>query len=200
MFNRTFTGLGLCIILVGCGAANVPDNQHAGTSSQTSTPQPVAADTAYPSPNTTAETGSSGYPMSTPIPAEVTAYPGPTVGRAGAASDGAEDVLAVWSRTGGFAGFQDSLTLYADGRLEIDKNGTPKTGQAPTMTMEELRSTFASAEWKGLQSEYGQAIADGFIYTIKVGDKHVRTYDGTDPPEPLASVLSQFSALFNSGQ
>jgi hypothetical protein len=138
--------------------------------------------------------------MSTPISVEVTAYPGPLAGRDGAASDGAEDVLAVWSRTGGFAGFQDSLRLYADGRLEIDQNGTPKTGQVPPLTMEELRSTFASAEWKGLQSEYGHAVADGFIYTLKVGDKHVRTYDGTEPPEPLASVLQQFSALFNSGQ
>lgn len=217
MFNRVFASIGLIAVLAGCGAANMPDGPSSGTSSQTkTTATPLGTEAPLPSPAATADPNASGYPLDTVVPAETTAYPGPTVGTDatqataypgpdatpadGTASEPTEDVVAVWTRSGGFAGFKDSIVVYTDGRVEIDRNGSKSIEQIAPVALEKLTATFASAEWGALQSVYGIQFPDAFAYSIKTSDKLVRTFDGAESPAALTNALQQFSALYDAAR
>ncbi len=199
MIYRILTVGCLIVMLVGCGAANVSDTQAPAMSSQSGTTA-VPIDTQYPSPQTDSI---DAYPMATSAVQEVTSYPAPTVESADtttAGADTAQDVVAVWMRSGGFAGFQDSIKVYADGRMEIDRNGSVTTEQITPSALQSLKATFASSDWAALQPEYGQQFPDAFAYTIEAGGKTVKTYDAAPSPPILETALQQFADLYSSGQ
>ena len=201
MFHRLLTIAGLVLLLAGCGAANVPSGE-GPASSQTDvlvTAQPT--DPPYPTSDATAD-ASNSYPIDVPTP-DVTAYPGPTddatsAATADASSDVTQDVVAIWRRAGGFAGFQDSFTVHADGRVEIDRDRSVTTKQIAPDQLAKLRSTLGSNEWDALDAEYGKPFPDAFAYSIETDGKTVQTYDATEVPPVLSSAMQQFSSFFGN--
>jgi hypothetical protein len=107
-------------------------------------------------------------------------------------------IVAEQTRSGGFAGIEEQLTVYADGTLELERRGSTQTAQGDAAAIQALRATVSSAEWSQLDSEYGKPVPDGYTYTVEAGGKTVTTYDGADFPEPLATAMQQLDELYGT--
>ncbi len=119
-------------------------------------------------------------------------------GPTGATTAVASDVVAVWSRSGGIAGSDDRMTVYADGRIQVEGSGATSTVQGDAAAIEVLRQLVTGSEWQSLDENYGKQFPDAFAYTIEAGGKTVRTYDGAKMPAVLAEVLQQTNSLYDA--
>ncbi len=106
--------------------------------------------------------------------------------------------VAVLTRSGGFIGLHEVLTVQSDGQVVLDREGQVKTGQIEKGIIEALQKSFNSPEWNALEPKYGRQFPDAFAYTIEAGGKTVTTYDGAQNPEPLAAVLDQLLDLLQA--
>ena len=107
-------------------------------------------------------------------------------------------VIATWTRSGGIAGITEVMTVYADGRVTIERDGKQQTANGDMATVQALEETFASAEWQALKPVYGEQFPDAFEYTVRGGGKEVKTYDGAANPEPLATLLQRLDQLYQA--
>ncbi len=121
-----------------------------------------------------------------------------TAGPTAAPTAGASDIVAVWSRSGGIAGSDDRMVVYADGRVQVEGNGATSTVQGDAAAIEALRQLVAGSEWQSLDESYGEQFPDAFAYTIEAGGKTVRTYDGAEMPAALEDVLQQTNSLYDA--
>ena len=119
-------------------------------------------------------------------------------GRTAALTAGASDTVAVWSRSGGLAGRDDRMTVYADGRVQVEGNGATSTVQGDAAAIEALRQRVTGSEWQSLDESYGEQFPDAFAYTIEAGGKTVRTYDGAKMPAALEDVFQQANSLYDA--
>ena len=119
-------------------------------------------------------------------------------GRTAATTAGSSDIVTVWSRSGGIAGSDDRMTVYADGRIQIEGNGATSIVQGDAAAIEALRQRVTGSEWQSLDESYGEQFPDAFAYTIEAGGKTVRTYDGAEMPAALADVLQQTNSLYDA--
>ncbi len=92
-------------------------------------------------------------------------------------------------------GLHEVLTVQADGRLVVDREGQVRSAQVDEATLKTLQDMFNSPAWNALEPKYGRQFPDAFAYTIEAGGKRVTTYDGAENPEPLASALQQLLDL-----
>lgn len=183
----------ILILLAGCGAAAV------GTEATTTGGQP-AATTEIELPTRTSQ------PTVTPEPVATSSQPETTPEQPTSASQpettpespSSDDVVAVWTRSGGFAGLHEVLTVFADGRLSLEKKVVTTNGQADPTDFERLRQTLGSPDWQQLAKRYGVQHPDAFQYTIQAKDKTVETFDGSDNPQVLTELLGQFQTLYQS--
>ena len=121
-----------------------------------------------------------------------------TAGPTGATTAAASDVVAVWSRSGGIAGSDDRMIVYADGRIQVEGSGATSTVQGDAAAVEALRQRVTGSEWQSLDESYGEQFPDAFAYTIEAGGKTVRTYDGAEMPAVLAEVFQQINSLYDA--
>ena len=182
----------LLMLLAGCGAVVVE------TQETTTDNQPVAAtkteqSTQVSQPTATSEaSATSSRPEATPEEPTMGNQPETTTPEA----PSSDDVLAVWTRSGGFAGLHEVLTVFADGRLSLEQKGTTGSGQAAPTDFERLQQTLKGPDWQQLEKRYGVQHPDAFQYTIQAKDKTVETFDGSDNPQVLTDLLQQFQALY----
>lgn len=122
----------------------------------------------------------------------------------GSTSDAQPQVIGSITRSGGFAGRAETLTVYADNTVRITEGEGPGpiVGQAsvPAAQVQSLGAAFASNDWQELNAEYGQQVPDGYAYTISGGGKQVQTYDGATMPPTLTSIFQQINALWPPAQ
>ena len=111
-------------------------------------------------------------------------------------SPSSDEVLVVWTRSGGFAGLNEVLTVFADGRLSLEQKGTTESGQAAPTDFERLQQTLEDPGWQQLEKRYGIQHPDAFQYTIQAKGKTIETFDGSDNPQVLTDLLQQFQALY----
>lgn len=119
----------------------------------------------------------------------------------------APQVWLEYERSGGFAGFQDRLTIYADGQAVLNRKGLETTFRLVAEDMARLKATLTSAGFASLNETYLPAdpCCDRFAYIIRYADPEggkphsVTTMDGTVPPE-LVPVLEALSNLINRPQ
>jgi hypothetical protein len=90
------------------------------------------------------------------------------------------------------------MTVYADGRVTIERDGKQQTANGDMAAIQALEQIFASAEWQALKPVYGEQFPDAFEYTVQGGGKEVKTYDGAANPEPLATVLQRLDQLYQA--
>ncbi len=163
--------------LVACGGAAQP------TASV-----PTAGNTQPPAPT--------GAPRPTVVathapPAEPTGAPQPTgVG---------DTAIAIYHKSGGIMGLDETLTVRADGTLMLQsRGGTTKTAQVQPDQLDKLRKLLASSEFAKLQTQYQAAGADQFTYDISVPGgtpAHVITMDGVENPSVLDDVIHELNHL-----
>ena len=109
--------------------------------------------------------------------------------------------LATFTRTGGIAGFNDSLVVGSDGSLVLtDKNGAVRRGEADPKKLTALDGLLHGAEFRALLPSYSTGGgADRMTYTVAVPEVgKVTTMDGSNQPEVLSTIIEQFAALIGS--
>src|SRR5262245_60107454 len=63
----------------------------------------------------------------------------------------ATDILITYHKSGGIAGINQTLTVYADGKLELQDKTRSASGQADPADVQKLRDRLASPEFAALQ-------------------------------------------------
>jgi heat shock protein HslJ len=107
-----------------------------------------------------------------------------------------KSVLVEFTRTGGFAGFNDALTIYQDGSAVVTRK---EFTREITLTADELstiRQLLQDASFGSLQAEYPPAApgADYFTYTVTYEGKTV-TAEDTGVPESLQPLIEALGTL-----
>ena len=110
--------------------------------------------------------------------------------------------LVVFETSGGFAGIDEVLTVFKDGKIEfadIRRNHHREAHAKPEQIIK-LRELISKPEYEHLQlSSPPRRGADYFTYTISTwaSDTNVRTVTATDLdlPSILSQVISELNAL-----
>lgn len=113
----------------------------------------------------------------------------------------ADDVLAIYHKSGGIAGIDETLIVYQGGVLELTtRGGAPKSLKMDGPMLQPLRRILEQKDFGELAPLYQAAGADLFSYTITARDangnvKTVTTMDGAKPPAYLGQLIVMFEQL-----
>jgi hypothetical protein len=188
-FN-TILLLALAYLLAACGG---------GTPSNASpTPGPVVRDTPVAAPTQPALPTATAVaaPTQPALPTATAAAPSATI-PAATTQTGTTNVLIGYRKTGGIAGIDEMLTVYADGSIEMrDGRGTSRA-QADPSDFQALQTLLASPEFAALQVPARPPAADQFIYelTLPGRTKPIVTADSPDNPPMLRQLIDLLEKL-----
>lgn len=108
-------------------------------------------------------------------------------------------VLVSLHRSGGIAGLDETISVYADGRVERrGRGGQTQTAQASPADLDALRALLASPELAQVQDRYQASGADLFTYELTLpGDttRTIRTMDGAKHPAILSRLIGALVKL-----
>jgi hypothetical protein len=112
----------------------------------------------------------------------------------------ADDVLAIYQKSGCFQGVDEKLIIREDGALIFTTGrGAPQRAQLQADQLNALEELLASSEFAELQPLYQAAGADLCVYTITArrnGEPFsITTMDGAATPEFLAQILQEVERL-----
>jgi Heat shock protein len=100
-----------------------------------------------------------------------------------------------FSRTGGFAGFNDNIAVYPDGSAVVTRKETIARISLPDGTLQQLYTLFDDASFDELDDSYPAATPgnDYFSYTLVYNEKTVTTEDTGVPAvlEPIIRILGE---------
>jgi hypothetical protein len=184
--------IALLLLLAAGGGAPANGGASPGPAA-TAAPAPTAASTlgptAAPEPTAVPSPSGSPEPAASPDTSESTA--GPT----GAEEPGT--VLVVYRKTGGIAGIDQTLTVYADGRIELKRRNDERSGQIAASELADLKQLLGSSEFTGLAGRYPAQGADLFTYEISVPatGQRVVTMDGAANPAALDLAIGAMEDL-----
>src|SRR5688572_10272355 len=106
-----------------------------------------------------------GAAGTTAPPATPTNAPQPTPATGGQATTTGDEVVAVLTRSGGFAGITDKITIYGDGRLVTEGDSGTHTVQGDPAAVQALHEIVVGDDWQSLDAKYGEQFPDAFAYT-----------------------------------
>ncbi len=113
-------------------------------------------------------------------------------------------VFVSYQRTGGYAGLRDQLTIYSNGRCELQRKGVERGFTIQPSQLAHLKKLMEEASFLGLKGEYllTNIGADFFEYVISYqageGKMHsVRTVSGS-VPDALQPILNELNQLISS--
>ncbi len=108
---------------------------------------------------------------------------------------GALATPVLFSRTGGFAGFDDRVTIAADGSYTANRRGQAQTtGRLAPARLAGLAAVLAASGLFEADHRFETPGADQFVYTITYGGHTVVAVDGAIPA-PLQPVIDELAAL-----
>jgi hypothetical protein len=172
---KTGTALALLLLLAlaGCG----PDETGSASGTPSADPtSPAPAASASPSAPVEQATPTPPAPAATPGRPSVAPKPAPT------------NVRLVVTRSGGFAGRQDTVTVEPDGRWSrAERGAATRTGRLTNAQRAKLRALLADRKLAGESGTWlSTRCRDSFIYAVSAGPVKT-TYadcpsDGTVPP------------------
>jgi heat shock protein HslJ len=107
--------------------------------------------------------------------------------------------LIEFSRTGGFAGFDDHLVLSSDGSGTVTRKETVRSIQVPGPVMRKLTAHLIGADFVSLDDRYPATAggADLFTYSLTYRGKTVVTED-TGTPAVLVPIIITLSEIIES--
>lgn len=115
----------------------------------------------------------------------------PTTGGNGTAMD----VLVSFTRTGGLAGANDSLTVAPDGSYTIQTKKGNKSGKLTADELSALKAALSSTDFNKMPTVNDNGgVADGYTYTITYSGRQITAKDGSVPPalQPVIVALGAF--------
>jgi hypothetical protein len=170
-----FTALLAFVVLTACAPAPVVP-----TPTATVAPAPTIA----PSPQPTAPVINLP-PLATTTPVTMT-----------------DNTLIVYLKSGGFAGINEILTVYKDGKLELveTRQNLRREANVDPTRLAKLQELIAKPEYNNLQTAYQAMGADLFVYriTTRTNDgktRTVMTMDAATHPDILTQVISELNTL-----
>jgi hypothetical protein len=112
----------------------------------------------------------------------------------------ASPVLVIYRAEGGFAGVRDTLTVYADGRTELDlRPGSTVGGQATKAQLTDLTRLINSKEFASAKTEYGHKQGlDRTTFAIVIGDKTITLAGPTTPPNTVPKPVAQAQVILDT--
>ena len=169
--------LALAYLLAACGGGS--------TGAAPPTRGPIARDTPIAVPTPPARPTVAAAAPSAEIPPIATT-------QAGAAS-----LLISYHKSGGFVGVNETLTVYADGTIELRGKSGTINAQANPSDIQALRKLLVSPEFAALQLPVQPPGADQFIYELTVPGraKLIVTVDGADNPPVLRELIDALEQL-----
>jgi hypothetical protein len=117
---------------------------------------------------------------------------------AGAAPANARN-LVHYERTGGFAGFDDAVTVSTGGAVKVaHRTGTRRFSLSHTRLVS-LRKAVRDARFGTLKARYAppSMIADGIRETVRHDGRTVTVETGGNPPARLARLLDRLTRLMS---
>ncbi|OWV09862.1 hypothetical protein B5D80_08440 [Micromonospora wenchangensis] len=149
------------------------------------TPAPPAATTAA----TSGGTATTGTPAGTPATG--------TPGDPGTRDAGADRV--VLTRSGGFAGNRDTVTVEPDGRwTTTDRAGATRAGRLDPAALDRLRMLVGPATRGGAGTPSDDGCADTYRYQLTVGTTRVDWTDCPTGPQPPAATQELAALLLKT--
>ncbi|WP_298670007.1 protealysin inhibitor emfourin [uncultured Methanofollis sp.] len=118
-------------------------------------------------------------------------------GAAGCTSnDTSSPVVVEYHRTGGFAGFNDTVVVYENRTADVSRHGDLSTMTLDAADLTQIRAMVTSDSFQSLRDEYLPLYQgyDLFSYEVTAGGKTVRATDGA-VPEALAGIISEMDAI-----
>lgn len=112
-----------------------------------------------------------------------------------------DDVLAIYHKSGGIAGIDETLIVGQGGVLELhSRGGNPKSLKVNEPIVQPLRRMLEQKDFGELAPLYGAMGADLFTYTITARDangnvKTVTTMDAAKHPAYLGQLILMFEQL-----
>lgn len=105
--------------------------------------------------------------------------------------------LLTFTRSGGFAGFDDTLVVARDGGLILtDKMKNVKQASVDPGALAQLDALLHSTEFRALAPSYRAEGADLMAYSVSVpGVAKVTTMDAAEHPAVLDKVLAEINGL-----
>ncbi len=110
-------------------------------------------------------------------------------------------IMLTYERSGGIAGLRDELTIYYDGRCQLQRNGSETEFTLDRGQLAHLEKLIQEANFLQLQNSYlpGSTIPDAFEYVISYhaeeGKMHTVRTMTTAIPEFLEPVLSELNQI-----
>jgi heat shock protein HslJ len=107
--------------------------------------------------------------------------------------------LITYSRTGGLAGVDDHLVLFANGSGTVTRTGISRPVRVPQPVMADLISHLTAADFPSLNNRYPAPVegADYFTYTLASGGMTVVTED-TGVPAVLVPIINILDDIVTS--
>lgn len=112
------------------------------------------------------------------------------------------DVLAVYHKSGGFAGLDETTTIYQGGLVEVTGRRLPNGASVKLdePMLQPVRRMFESQEFADLETSYRALGADLFTYTITARDRNgnmktVTAMDGSGYPDFLGQLIVMLEQL-----
>ena len=118
--------------------------------------------------------------------------------RAGAAPAGAR-TLVHYERSGGFAGFDDAVTVSTGGAVKVSRRtGTRRYALSHTR-LASLRKAVRDARFGSLKARYAppSMVADGIRETVRHDGRSVTVETGGNPPARLSRLLDRLNRLLS---
>ena len=90
---------------------------------------------------------------------------------------GSSGVLLTFTRSGGFAGTTETITIQSDGRVEFEGDAAPPQKlELPPELMNRLEEELQDLDWERAATEPANVVcADCFEYDIRAGGQQVTT-------------------------
>ena len=117
--------------------------------------------------------------------------------------DSSAGMVIEYRRSGGFAGWNDYLTIRSDGQCTLERRGgETQRFTLDAETLQKLQALVRESRFFELESRYmpPRSIPDAFHYTVTIRDgerRHtVETMDGAVPPA-LNDLLTQLNRIID---
>lgn len=108
--------------------------------------------------------------------------------------------------TGGVAGFDQSLSISANGAFQLTEAGKPdRSGRLSSDELKALRDLVGAISWGAVDEQYlDPRVADAIIegVTVEIGKNVYQTKVGTggQPPSELAQFLGKLKTLMDTNK
>jgi hypothetical protein len=114
---------------------------------------------------------------------------------------GQTDELLIFTRSGGFAGTTETLTIRADGRAELEGDASPPGRiEVPPELLTRLEEELESLDWERAATEPKNVVCnDCFAYDIRAGGQRIKTTGLGQSGEELGDLLALIDEIITTG-